>query len=182
MWIKMLQTYSGPCGLYAAGQKFDLPEAAIEKLPKTVVVGKKRRKLYEVTCAPWDEKKDEKAIRKAERAAQLKFAQSTVQRLTIKADELDVTVNQLKQAVDTYEAQHKDTLSAAKQSKSEEADRDCSRGDLKVKRAVANLDYYVAERALVLMDLEDAKEKEKEITDEPAKIESAEKTKAKKTK
>jgi len=97
MWIKMLQTYSGPLGLYPAGQKFDLPEAAIEKLPKTVVIeGKKKKQpLYEPTCAPWDEQKDKKAIQLAKDKGEALYALSRADKLQTEAEQLQRQVDEL---------------------------------------------------------------------------------------
>lgn len=49
MWIKMLETFAGPPGLYLKGLKYDLPESTIKQIRT------KGRKLREKTIAPWED-------------------------------------------------------------------------------------------------------------------------------
>ena len=47
MWIKMLETWAGPTGIYLKGMRYDLPENILKQIRA------KGRRLYEKTVAPW---------------------------------------------------------------------------------------------------------------------------------
>jgi len=47
MWIKMLETFAGPPGLFLKGLKYDLSETVVRQIKV------KGRKLWEKTIAPW---------------------------------------------------------------------------------------------------------------------------------
>lgn len=75
MWVKFIETYDAGLGLFVGGTKYDLPPDVLNLISDD---------FYEETCAPWDEHKDEDAVRLAALQKQLTAAEQKAEQLRSK--------------------------------------------------------------------------------------------------
>jgi hypothetical protein len=78
MWIEFKETYIGKLGSFPAGMKIDLPENTLKQIAKVA--------KFKTCPAPWDTKKDTKAIKQAELKGKAKDAQAWSEIVQEKAD------------------------------------------------------------------------------------------------
>lgn len=172
MWVLMTKTYAGALGVFPADQKIDLPEDIIEKLPKN---------SFKKICAPWDEQKDTKAIKKAELIGKAKSAILWADILQQKADKLYEKANSLvagvtqkqKEAVKTKAVADKVVKIAEKKSASDDDKRqafdlarEAERKNNEHLKAAGELAMALADARLKQMEAEDAKQNAKELAEQ----------------
>jgi len=150
----MKGSYAGFLGCFNKGQKYDLPQETVKRLPKG---------CYKKCKPPWDEQKDEKAAMRAEAEAMARQAEG-------KADKLQAEAYKAKQRAKAAVAeagkskaslvQAEAALKQAKKNKAPKAVAKLSRAFQKAKlqliMANAAADYFRAEAQLKDMEAEDA--------------------------
>ena len=177
MWIKFKKTYIGPAGLFEAGRTLDLPESILKQVPND---------CYEETCAPWDEHKDNEAIKLAQAKGNARDARAWAEIVAGKAEKAQQRVDTLISVADKKNALACSVKKAAdealKKSKSKPASdkdkkhalglaRECEKKNLEYNKADAELLAAIAELGLRRLDTEDALAKADRFNTEAEKIE-----------
>ena len=179
MWITMLKTYSGPAGVFAKGCRYDLPESTVEQL--TAKQGCVDKKLYEESCAPWEDGVDQQALRAAEAQQQYELARAKADALSEQADAMDETASDLEKEADAtlaeYEAVKDEFVQASHIPGDETADPEDVLRIGALERRVSRIEQLAhiarakaviadAEMRLKFMEAEDAEQEADRIAEE----------------
>jgi len=166
----MLDTYVGSIGTFPKSHKLDLALDILAHLPKG---------CYKKTCAPWEEKKDVKAIEQAKLKAKVKDAQLWADILQGKADEAKQKADQLvapaaqkqREAKEAKKAAEKIVKAAEKKDATDETKerafalaQEDTRKDSELQRAQGQLMVAIAEARLKQMEADDAKREAEKLT------------------
>lgn len=167
MWIKFKKTYIGPAGLFEAGRTLDLPESILKQVPND---------CYEETCAPWDEHKDNEAIKLAQAKGNARDARAWAEIVAGKAEKAQQRVDALactaKKAADEALKKSKSKQASDKDKKHDLGlARECEKKNLEYNKADAELLAAIAELGLRRLDTEDALAKADRFNTEAEKIE-----------
>lgn len=170
MWVEMLDTYVGGIGTFPKGHKFDLAPDILQHIPED---------SYKKTCAPWEEKKDVKAIEQAKVKAKARDAQVWADVLQGKADEAKQKADQLvspaaqkqREAKKAKDAAEKIVKLAEKKNATDEIKkqafalaREDTRKDSERQKAQGQLLVAIAEARLKQIEADDAKREAKKLT------------------
>lgn len=170
MWILMLDTYVGGIGTFPKGHKLDLAPDILEHIPKG---------SYKKSCAPWEEKKDVRAIEQAKLKAEVKDTQLWADILQSKADEARQKADQLMHPAsekqdEAKRANEKAGKAANVAKKKDATDEDkgralelvryANRKDLEHQKTQGQLMVTMAEAGLKQMEADNAKREAEKLT------------------
>lgn len=111
MWVIINKTYTGPLGMFFAGQKYEIPKETVKQLRSEL-----GEKNVVETCAPWDEHKDHKAAKAAEAKQKVNAAIAKVGQLQAELKslrEVAARINGIKKEFDDATTKAKGLAKAA---------------------------------------------------------------------